>query len=83
MYLRRTGRHSPSTHNSLVTATEGKSKESFGTGRYFATLHVTNKYYKTNIATLLFSLSRIILWSKRLLKSKWLRINEKTAQKIL
>jgi hypothetical protein len=59
MYLQRTGRHSPSTHHSLVTATQGKSKESFGTGLYFTTSHVTNKYYTTNVAALYYFLCHV------------------------
>ena len=98
MYPRRTRQHSPSSHNSLVTAMERKLKENFSTDRYFA----TNNTYTTNVPTLYSFLcvcvcvrvcvracvraracacvcvcvSRIILWSLGLLKSKWPSINE-------
>jgi hypothetical protein len=46
MFVRRTRQHSPSSHNSLVTATECKSKENVGTDGYFAT---NNTYTRTSL----------------------------------
>jgi hypothetical protein len=63
------GHHSPSSHNSLVTATEGKSKENWHQPLFCHFACHQQIPHNQRRYTVLFALSRVILCSKRFLKS--------------